>query len=80
MKKLILGGVLALLATAGGVYAYRTAQYNANHSDQPFTFLCPMTGKPICHRACPSQTQCDKTEAAAHPSCCHEKAAAQANP
>jgi hypothetical protein len=74
MKKLILGGVLALVTTAGAVYAYRTVHYNANRGDQPFTFLCPLTGKPMCHRACPAQ-QCEKAEAAAHPSCCHEKAA-----
>jgi hypothetical protein len=75
MKKIVVGSVLALLATAGAVYAYRTVQANANRGDRPFTFVCPMTGKPLCHSACTANAKCEKAD---HPSCCTK--AAQASP
>jgi len=76
MKKIVLGGVLALLTTAGAVYAYKTVQVNANRGDQPFTFICPLSGKPIGHHACQAGTaHCEKSQ---HPSCCSQ--APQANP
>lgn len=75
MKKVVLGGVLALLTTAGAVYAYKTVQANANRGDQPFTFICPISGKPIGHHACQAGAQCEKAE---HPSCCTKTP--QANP
>jgi hypothetical protein len=83
MKKIVLGAILAVVATAGAVYAYRTVQYNADHADQPFTFLCPLSGKPMCHPACTTE---EKTEKAAYPDCCQKAHAAcsqkpaQANP
>ena len=75
MKKFVLGSVLALVATAGAVYAYRTVQANANRGDRPFTFICPLSGQPICHRSCPSEAKAEKAE---HPGCCTKEA--QANP
>jgi hypothetical protein len=75
MKKILVGGALALLVSAGAVYAYRTVQANANRGDRPFTFVCPISGKPICQHACPADAKCDKAD---HPSCCQK--AAQASP
>ena len=77
MKKIVLGGVLALLTTAGAVYAYRTVRVNMNRGDQPFTFICPITGQPIGHHACHAGAQ--QCQQGAHPSCC-SKAPAQATP
>jgi hypothetical protein len=78
MKKLLLGGVIALALSATAVYAYRTVQANVDRGDRPFTFICPLTGKPMCHRSCPAKADAACTEKAEHPSCCVHSA--QPNP
>lgn len=77
MKKLFLVGVLALAATGSAVYAYRTVHVNADRGDRPFTFICPLTGEPMCHRACPSEAPRAEVEKV-EPACC--KKPVQANP
>jgi len=78
MKKLLLGGLIALAISATAVYAYRTVQANVDRGDRPFTFICPLTGKPMCHRSCPAKANAACTEKAEHPSCCAHSA--QPNP
>jgi hypothetical protein len=67
MKKIVLGGVLALFVTAGAVYAYRTVRATIAHGDGTIVFTCPLTGEPMCHGKCPAAAKAEKAE---HPDCC----------
>ena len=71
MKKLILGGVVAGLLLAGGVFAYHVSKTRANC---PGKIVCPLTGQVICADECP--VAADETATAAEvPDCCKAKTA-----
>ena len=63
MKKIILGGAVASLCLAGGVFAYRVSMTRA---DCPGKMVCPITGNVICADQCPL----DEQMPAPTPSCC----------
>jgi hypothetical protein len=75
MKKVVLGGLLALFVTAGAVFAFRTVRATIARGDGTIVFTCPLTGQPICHGQCPAAAKAEKAE---HPACC--KKAAEATP